>query len=52
MQRGELRNLRDTRDRKMEIVDMKMDNVEFLRAGKDLFEHHIVVRKLIDAVGI
>jgi hypothetical protein len=36
----------------MEIVDVEMNDIEFFRAGKDLFEHYVVVRELVDAVRV
>ena len=45
-----MRCLHAARERKMEVVDVKVDDVEFRRALDYLLEHQNVVHQLVDAV--
>jgi hypothetical protein len=40
------------RQRKVDVVDVEVDRVEFVRSCKQLFEHHQVVRGLVDATPV
>jgi hypothetical protein len=45
-------NLLATTKRKMQIVAMKVDNVEVFRPAKDLFDHQDVMGQRIDAIRV
>ncbi len=52
VQRGQLRNTLASRGCKMQVIDVKVNHVEFVRAPVDLIQHDHVVRQRIPAIRI
>jgi hypothetical protein len=40
------------RKRKMQVVDVKMQNVELVGQFHDILQHQIVIRELVDATPV
>jgi hypothetical protein len=52
MQCRQARNLLATGKRKMQIIRMKVDEVELFRLAKDLLHHQYMMREGIDRIGV